>query len=43
MSMAMQVFSSDSPHMGKPAAVSSELPTMRLETSRRMGLSGSAS
>ena len=31
--MAMQVLRSDSPHMGKPAAVSSELPTIRLVTS----------
>ncbi len=43
ISMAMQVFRSDSPHIGKPAAVSSELPTIRLVTSSRSGLPSSPS
>ena len=42
-SMAMQVFRSLSPHIGKPAAVSSELPTIRVVTRLRSGLPGSPS
>jgi hypothetical protein len=38
ISMAMHVFRSDSPHIGNPAAVSSELPTIKLVTSVRSGL-----
>ena len=43
ISMAMQFLRSNSPHIGNPAPIRSELPTMKFVTSSRVGESGSPS
>jgi hypothetical protein len=40
MSMPTQVLRSDSPHVGNPAAVSNELPTIRFVASSRLSEPG---